>query len=139
MPTYNYFCPDLCGASYQVLVASMEEGPPTQVFCPVCVGRGGVAIPLKRDYQADNIAIAAVPQATYVPAVGAEVSDPRQMTRHLKRMTEESEDRLGYTPKLRARHPSELAADPPPPPNPVAEARLQAAREARASRGADLG
>lgn len=66
---------------------------------------------MKRDYQADNIAFAAVPQATFIPSVGAEVSDQRQMDEHLRRITRETEDRMGYTPKLRARHPSELRGE----------------------------
>lgn len=126
MPEYAYFCPR-CGAT-KTLVATIRQGPPRD-FCRECIGK--TAMEMKRDYRADNVGFAAVPQATFVPAVGAEVSDPRQMKQHLKRMTEHSEDTLGYTPKLRARHPSELSESELPAPNPVADAYMQAKREGK--------
>lgn len=102
MPTYSFRCDD-CSV-LETIDGELRTGP-TGLTCAFC-GR-----PMKRDYKADNIAIAAVPQSTYIPALGTNISDNRQVDEHLKRLTEESFDRVGYEPKLRARHPSELAAE----------------------------
>lgn len=111
MAVYHYRC-KMCGWRSS-FAGSIQDGPP-EMFCRVCQENEPIDIrtPMARDYRADNIAIAAVSQATFVASVGAEVSDPRQMDEHLKRLTQQSVDRVGYEPKLRARHPSEVAKDP---------------------------
>ena len=100
MPMYGFICIN-CGTRAEEH-APMSLGPP-QVACSGC---GGV---MNRDYRGDAPAIKAVPQATYNPSLGIEVSDQRQVTEAMKRMTEESVRRTGYEPKLVAMHPSEVA------------------------------
>lgn len=122
MPTYNYRC-DTCGSRF-AYARPIVDGPleADHMRCIEC-GRWET---VKRDYRADAVSIAAVPQSTYVPSLGMEISDQRQVDERLKHLTEDSFNRVGYEPRLRARHPSELASDPG-----HAEATEQAQRSTR--------
>lgn len=111
MATYNYRC-GVCGHPTYYR-AEMRKGPMSRellskMWCDECHVRGQ----LKRDYRSDHVSIAAVPQSTYVPSLGQNISDQRQVDERLKHLTEDSYNRVGYEPKLRARHPSELMSDP---------------------------
>ena len=107
MPIYSYKCPHCGGRDERI--AGILDGVPL-VFCPGCNRE------MKRDYQTDRPFIAAVPQSTFSPSLGREISDQKQVTEAMKRITEESVARTGYEPKLVARHRSEVA--------PAAESRL---------------
>lgn len=120
MPEYSYKCPT-CGS--QKIIFHIITGTKVVPYCRECE----TLTEMKRDYRADRPYIAPVAQAIYVPAVGAEVSDQKQMDAHLRRLTRESEDKLGYTPKLRARHPRDVEREDPGY-GPAIEAREKASR-----------
>lgn len=99
MPLYSYHCPG-CYRRANTF-AGIFEGPPI-ADCIEC------GMEMKRDYRADAPFIAPVMQETYSPSLGTTISDQRQVNEAMKRITEESEDRIGYTPQLVAKHRSEI-------------------------------
>lgn len=105
MPEYSYICDD-CGGQ-ESIIRSIASGPPRHIDCEWCAGL------MHRDYRADRPRIAQVMQATYIPSVGREISDQKQMDEAMKHIVDYSEQRLGYTPQLRARHPSDVIRDDP--------------------------
>jgi hypothetical protein len=105
MPMYGFICPN-CGATTQEF-APMRQGPPT-AFCGLCSALGVKPNRMVRDYKADAPFIAAVPQSYFSPSLGREISDQRQVSEQMKRITEESVARTGYEPKLVAHHHSEV-------------------------------